>query len=89
MAFNSYQYEFAGSDRTEQVKTIDFQNTLALTNVFRIKFFKEEDITGVFQTKEFRYSFDNPFVPGVNLAPDGIAGNCVAPPPAGAADRDK
>ena len=58
MAFSSYQYEFTGGDRTEQVKTIDFQNTFALQNVFRIKFFKEEDITGAFQTKEFRYSFD-------------------------------
>lgn len=59
MAFSSYQYEFAGGDRTEQVKTITFKNTLPIENVFRIKFFKEEDISGVFQKKEFRYSFDD------------------------------
>lgn len=59
MAFSTYQYEFAGGDRTEKVKTIEFINTLPIQNVYAIKFFKEEDISGQFQSKEFRYSFDN------------------------------
>ena len=59
MAFSTYQYEFTGGDRNEKVKSIDFFNTTPLLNVYRIKFFKEEDITGEFQTKQFRYSFDN------------------------------
>jgi hypothetical protein len=50
------QYQFI--ERREFVKTIEFKNSVALPNVTRIRYFKEEDITGFFLNKEFRYSFD-------------------------------
>lgn len=51
------QYQF--TERQEFIKTIEFANSNALLNIQRITYFKEEDITGSFTKKEFRYSFDN------------------------------
>jgi hypothetical protein len=51
------QYQF--TERYEFVKRIEFKNSSALQNVQSIRFFKEEEITGSFISKEFRYSFDN------------------------------
>jgi len=51
------QYQF--TERFEYIKSIEFKNTIALHNVKKIDFFKEEDISGVFLSKQFRYSFDN------------------------------
>ncbi len=59
MAFNTYQYEFGGGDRTEKVLTIDFANVNPFQNVNKVSFFKEDDVTGTFQSKQFRYSFDS------------------------------
>ena len=50
------QYQF--NERYEQVKTITFKNSLPL-HVERIRYFKEQGVTGTFTKKEFRYSFDN------------------------------
>jgi len=44
--------------RYEYVKTIEFK-TGPLQNVDAIRYFKEEDITGTFTKKEFRYSWDD------------------------------
>lgn len=51
------QYQF--TERSEYVKTIEFSNSLPLSNIQKIRFFKEEEISGNFSKKEFRYSYDN------------------------------
>jgi len=51
------QYQF--TERFEYVKTIEFKNSNPLLNVQRIRYFKEEGVTGRFVKKEFRYSFDS------------------------------
>ena len=51
------QYQF--NERFEYVKTIEFLNSNPLLNVERVRYFKEEGVTGTFIKKEFRYSFDN------------------------------
>ena len=51
------QYQF--TERQEFIKTIEFANSNPLLNVQRITYFKEEEISGSFSKKEFRYSFDN------------------------------
>jgi hypothetical protein len=51
------QYQF--TERREYVKTIEFQNSQPLKNIQRIRFFKEEGVSGTFVKKEYRYSFDN------------------------------
>ncbi len=53
----NYQYEF--TNRSEQVKSITFKNTVSIDYIEKIILFKEEEISGVFERKEFRYSFDN------------------------------
>jgi hypothetical protein len=50
------QYQF--TERYELVKTIEFKNSNPL-HVKKIRFFKEEEISGTFLSKEYRYSFDN------------------------------
>jgi len=50
------QYNF--TERVELLKTITFSNSLPL-HVKKILYFKEEEITGSFTKKEFRYSFDH------------------------------
>jgi hypothetical protein len=49
------QYQFV--ERYEYVKSIEFINSNPL-HVDRIKYFKEEGISGIFEKKEFKYSFD-------------------------------
>jgi len=44
--------------RQEYVRTIEFRSE-AIQNVQRIRYFKEEGLTGTFTKKEFRYSWDN------------------------------
>lgn len=51
------QYQF--TERYEYVKYIQFLNSNPLENVLNIRFFKEEEISGSFTLKEFRYSFDS------------------------------
>jgi len=51
------QYQF--NERYEFVKYIEFLNSSPLQNVTKIRFFKEEEISGSFTKKEYRYSFDN------------------------------
>jgi len=51
------QYQFI--ERYEYVKSIEFINSNPLQNVTKINFFKEENISGTFISKEYRYSFDN------------------------------
>jgi len=51
------QYQF--NERFEYVKTIEFLNSNPLVNVTRIRYYREEGVTGAFVKKEFRYSFDN------------------------------
>lgn len=51
------QYQFA--ERQEFIKTVEFHNSDPLLNVTRITYFKEEGISGIFEKKEYRYSFDN------------------------------
>lgn len=53
----SMQYQF--NERYEYVKTVEFLNSLPLVNVERIRYYKEEDVTGSFTKIEFRYSWDN------------------------------
>ena len=50
------QYQF--TERTQDVKSITFYNSLPLINVERIRYFKEEGVTGTFTSKQFRYSWD-------------------------------
>lgn len=51
------QYQF--TERNETVKIITFKNSIALNNVEKIQYFKEEGVSGTFEKKEFRYSFNN------------------------------
>jgi len=44
--------------RYEYVKTIEFRSG-AIQNIQKIRYFKEDGITGTFTKKEFRYSWDN------------------------------
>jgi len=45
--------------RYEYVKSIEFKNSNPLLNVERIRYFKEDGLTGTFTSKEFKYSWDN------------------------------
>jgi hypothetical protein len=51
------QYKF--TERYEYVKTVEFQNSIGIQDIDKLSYFVEEDLTGIFISKEFRYSFDN------------------------------
>jgi len=56
------QYQF--TERFEYVKTIEFfspgiKNSNDPLHIQKIQYFKEEEVSGLFTKKEFRYSFDN------------------------------
>lgn len=50
------QYQF--TERYEYVKSIEFKNSLPL-HIEKIRYFKEDEVSGTFTKKEFRYSWDN------------------------------
>lgn len=49
------QYQF--NERYEYVKYVEFLNSQPL-HILKIRYFKEDGVSGVFEKKEFRYSFD-------------------------------
>ena len=51
------QYIF--NNKTAAIKSVSFKNTNSIENIEKIVYFKEEGVTGNWQSKQFRYSWDN------------------------------